>query len=96
MLEILNSYFIYSKKILYVSLGNNYEFKVISINLKSFGKYFLLVKTIGNNVSNSRDYWLVNNFVWGWLLIWVTALRTYMCENLLMVIFQLKLLQKLN
>lgn len=37
---------------------------------------FMVLKMI-NDVSNSGDYWLANNFIWGWLLIPITALSTY-------------------
>lgn len=37
---------------------------------------FMVLKLI-NDVSNSGNYWLANNFIWGWLLIPIMALSTY-------------------
>ncbi|MEG2342524.1 MAG: hypothetical protein RSB95_05375 [Bacilli bacterium] len=50
-LDVLNSYFRYSEKILDVSLTNNYTFKVVGINSTSFGEEFYISQQKANEIT---------------------------------------------
>ncbi|MEG2342501.1 MAG: hypothetical protein RSB95_05250 [Bacilli bacterium] len=50
-LDVLNSYFRYSEKILDVSLTNNYTFKVVGINSTSFGEEFFISQKKANQIT---------------------------------------------
>ncbi|MEG2342432.1 MAG: hypothetical protein RSB95_04895 [Bacilli bacterium] len=50
-IEVLNSYFRYTEKILDVSLGNTYTFKVVGINSTSFGEEFFISQDKANEIT---------------------------------------------
>lgn len=45
--------------------------------------YALIVCRMVNAVSESGNYWIANNFIWGWLLVPITCLTQVIQKNLL-------------
>lgn len=43
--------------------------------------YAIMVVKLVNSVHNSGNYWIANNFIWGWLLLPMTALEAVIKKN---------------
>lgn len=88
-IAILSMFFIVKKKyILFVVCGKDFlckwfkigSFSGLQIFLDNFIYAFIVCRMV-NAVSESGNYWIANNFIWGWLLVPITCLVQVIQKN---------------